>query len=169
MIIACNYAVHVKRTSYVIAIGSNRRHPRYGAPTQIVAAVVAELKPIARSRIIESRPIGPSQRRYANAVVLIESALTPPALLIKLKAIERNFGRRTFGQRWAARVLDLDIILWSEGIWADETLIIPHPAYRLRNFVLGPLCDVAPKWRDPVSHFSALQLKARLDRKRSPL
>jgi 2-amino-4-hydroxy-6-hydroxymethyldihydropteridine diphosphokinase len=166
MIIASNYALHLMRTSYVIAIGSNKRHPRYGAPAQIVAAVIEALMPLARSRIISSRPIGPSQRRYANAAILIESALMPPVLLLKLKSIEHNFGRRTSGQRWSARVLDLDIILWSGGIWADKTLTIPHPDYRVRSFVLGPLCDVAPKWRDPVTRFSALQLKACLDRKR---
>lgn len=154
------------RTSYIIALGSNRRHPRHGAPTRVVAAAMAALNPVARSRIISSRPIGPSQRAYANAAVLIECDLTPPALLEHLKAIERDFGRRTCGQRWSARVLDLDIILWSGGIWADKTLTIPHPAYRVRSFVLGPLCDVAPQWRDPLTRFSALQLKACLDRKR---
>jgi 2-amino-4-hydroxy-6-hydroxymethyldihydropteridine diphosphokinase len=154
------------RTSYIIALGSNRRHPRHGAPARVVAAAMAALDPVARSRIISSRPIGPSQRAYANAAVLIESDLTTLALLEHLKAIEHDFGRRASGQRWSARVLDLDIILWSGGIWADERLIIPHPAYRLRSFVLGPLCDVAPQWRDPLTRFSALQLKACLDRKR---
>jgi 2-amino-4-hydroxy-6-hydroxymethyldihydropteridine diphosphokinase len=157
------------RTSYILALGSNRRHPRHGAPARVVAAAMAALDPVARSRIISSRPIGPSQRAYANAAVLIESDLTPPGLLEHLKAIERDFGRRASGQRWSARVLDLDIILWSGGIWADEWLIIPHPAYRLRSFVLGPLCDVAPQWRDPLTRFSALQLKACLDRKRPRL
>jgi 2-amino-4-hydroxy-6-hydroxymethyldihydropteridine diphosphokinase len=154
------------RTSYIIALGSNRRHPRHGAPARVVAVAMAALDPVARSRIISSRPIGPSQRAYANAAILIESDLTPPALLEHLKAIEHGFGRRASGQRWRARVLDLDIILWSGGIWADKTLTIPHPAYRVRSFVLGPLCDVAPQWRDPLTGFSALQLKARLDRKR---
>jgi 2-amino-4-hydroxy-6-hydroxymethyldihydropteridine diphosphokinase len=153
------------RTSYIIALGSNRRHPRHGAPARVIAAAMARLDPVAQSRVISSRPIGPSQRAYTNAVALIESALSPPALLIHLKAIEQAFGRRSGGQRWSARVLDLDIILWSGGIWVDETLTIPHPAYRVRHFVLGPLCEIAAQWRDPLTHFSALQLKACLDRK----
>jgi 2-amino-4-hydroxy-6-hydroxymethyldihydropteridine diphosphokinase len=152
------------RTSYIIALGSNQRHPRHGAPTRVVAAAMAALDPVARSRIITSRPIGPSQRAYANAAVLIESDLTPPALLEHLKAIEHDFGRRASGQRWRARVLDLDIILWSGGIWADKRLSIPHPAYRQRDFVLAPLCEVARWWRDPLTYFSPPQLKARLDR-----
>ena len=154
------------RTSYVIALGSNQRHPRHGAPARVVTAAMALLEPVARSRIISSVAIGPSQRRYANAAVLIESELPPPALLIHLKTIERSFGRRSRGQRWSARVLDLDIILWSGGIWADATLTVPHPAFRARSFVLTPLCEITPRWRDPISHFSTLQLKARLDRKR---
>jgi 2-amino-4-hydroxy-6-hydroxymethyldihydropteridine diphosphokinase len=155
------------RTSYIIALGSNRRHPRHGAPARVVAAAMAALDPVARSQIITSRPIGPSQRAYANAAILIENELTPLALLTYLKSIERAFGRRAGGQRWAARVLDLDIILWSGGIWADKRLIIPHPAYRQRDFVLAPICEVARWWRDPLTYFSPPQLKARLDRKRA--
>jgi 2-amino-4-hydroxy-6-hydroxymethyldihydropteridine diphosphokinase len=157
------------RTSYLIALGSNQRHPRYGPPAQVVEVAMTQLAPLARSRIISSAAIGPSQRRYANAAILIESELAPADLLTHLKATERAFGRRTGGQRWRARVLDLDIILWSGGIWVDVTLTIPHPAFRTRSFVLGPLCDIAPDWNDPISHFSLLQLKARLDRKRSRL
>jgi 2-amino-4-hydroxy-6-hydroxymethyldihydropteridine diphosphokinase len=156
-------------TSYIIALGSNRRHARHGAPAHILAAAMAVLDPVARSRIVTSRPIGPSQRTYANAAILIESDLTPPALLQKLKGIERYFGRRTSGQRWGARVLDLDIILWSGGVWADQTLTIPHPAYRQRRFVLGPLCEIAPWWRDPLTYFYPPQQKARLDRKHTRL
>ena len=155
------------RTSYVIAIGSNRRHLRHGPPAGVVGAAIAQLAPLAHSRIIASAPLGPSQRRYANAAILIESDFSPPVLLAHLKAIEHGFGRRARGQRWAARVLDLDIILWSGGIWADAEATVPHPAYRERAFVLKPLCDIAPRWRDPVTHLSPLHLKARLDRKRT--
>ena len=155
------------RTSYIIALGSNRRHLRHGAPTRVLAAAMAELDAVVRSRIIASRPIGPSQRAYANAAILIESNLSPPALLMHLKSIERDFGRRMGGQRWSARVLDLDIILWSGGIWADVTLTVPHPAYRARRFVLAPLCEIAARWRDPLTHFSPPQQKARLDRARA--
>jgi 2-amino-4-hydroxy-6-hydroxymethyldihydropteridine diphosphokinase len=155
------------RTSYIIALGSNRRHRRHGAPARVLVTAMARLDPIAQSRVVTSRPIGPSQRAYANAAILIESTLTPSALLSRLKGIEQEFGRRVGGQRWRARVLDLDIILWSGGIWADERLTIPHPAYHLRSFVLGPLCEIAAGWRDPLTHFSPPQQKARLDRKRT--
>ena len=157
------------RTSYIIALGSNRRHARYGAPRNVLAAAMQMLDPLAKSRIISSRPLGPSQRAYANAAILIESDLPPPDMLAQLKTIEHGFGRRAVGQRWSARVLDLDIILWSGGAWQDNRLTIPHTAYRLRHFVLGPLCEIAARWRDPLTRFSPPQQKARLDRKRTAL
>ena len=63
-------------------------------------------------------------------------------MLSMLKAIERDFGRRR-GQRWGARVIDLDIILWSGGRWRSPGLIVPHSAYAARDFVLHPLATIA--------------------------
>lgn len=137
------------RSTYIVALGSNR-WGRHGDPTTEVAAALALLKPVAASAIVTSAPIGPSLRRYANAVILIEADDAPPALLDRLKKIERAFGRRN-GQRWGTRVLDLDLILWSGGIWVSPDLAIPHPAFRARGFVLGPLAKLAPDWRDPVT------------------
>lgn len=146
--------------TYAIALGSNRRG-RHGAPADAVRAALALLAPVAVSPIMPSAALGPSLRRYANAVALVESAAAPDALLRRLKAIERRFGRRR-GRRWGARVIDLDIVLWSGGAWHSPGLIVPHPAFRARDFVLGPLVAVAPRWRDPVSGLSVRQLRARL-------
>ena len=66
------------------------------------------------------------------------------------------------GRRWGPRVLDLDIVLWSEGPWAGPGPIIPHPEFRARRFVLAPLAEVAPGWRDPISGASVRQLLHRL-------
>ena len=120
---------------------------------------------LSASRVHTTPPIRPPQRRYANAVALIESKLKPPDLLAKLKKIERRAGRRS-GRRWGSRPLDLDIIAWSGGIWASPGLTIPHAEFRTRRFVLAPLCEIAPSWRDPVTHLTARHLLARLDRKR---
>ncbi len=109
--------------------------------------------------------MGDSRRSYANAVALIESELAPPALLKHLKAVERTHGRRP-GRRWGARPIDLDIIGWSGGVWRSRTLTIPHPAFRTRRFVLAPLVEVAPDWRDPVTMLTARHLLARLDQRR---
>jgi len=117
---------------------------------------------LARSPLIETPPIGPSLRRYINAAMLVETHVhAPDAMLALLKRMERAAGRRT-RQRWGARPLDLDIILWNGGAWRSNGLIIPHSAFRQRDFVLTPLHAVAPRWRDPISGFSIAQLQARL-------
>jgi len=120
----------------------------------------------SQSAVIDSAPIGPSQRRYANAAAVVSSELDPPALLSRLLEIEAHFGRVRRGQPWQARVLDLDILLWSGGIWADTKpeLAIPHPALRIRSFVLTPAAMIASDWRDPVTGLTIRQLQSRFNR-----
>lgn len=153
---------------YAIGLGSNRRHVLHGDPRGVLMAALAaleseDIEPVDASPIIASAPIGPSRRQYANAVALVASPLAPPEMLERLQAIESTFGRRT-GQRWSARTLDLDILLWSGGIWADATLTIPHPAMTGRRFVLDPLSVIAPDWRHPVTARSVRQLAMQLTR-----
>ncbi|MGN6279311.1 MAG: 2-amino-4-hydroxy-6-hydroxymethyldihydropteridine diphosphokinase [Sphingomonas sp.] len=150
---------------YAIAIGSNRRG-RHGGPRDEVIAAISTLRGIvAVSRIIETPPLGPSIRRFANTAVLIETDEMPDTLLDRLKTIEHAFGRRR-GQRWGARVIDLDIILWSGGSWASPTLTIPHRLFRTRDFVLRPLTTIAPEWRDPVTGLSVRHLAHAVDPRR---
>ncbi len=139
---------------YLIALGSNRRHKYYGKPQNVIIAALERLerKNISvydHSNIMETAAIGPSMRNYANSAALILTSYRPPTLLNSLKTIEAEFGKRR-GQRWSARTLDLDIILWSEGIWASEDLSIPHSHYHKRDFVLKPAAQIAGKWRDPI-------------------
>lgn len=156
---------------YLIALGSNRRHHRHRAPAQVLRAALKTmkregLKVRATSPVLHSAPIGPSMRRYANGAALIECKLVPEKLLELLKVIERQFGRRPGGQRWASRVLDLDIVLWSGGPWSSPGLTIPHTEFRNRAFVLRPALAIAPAWRDPLSGLSLRQLHTRLTRPR---
>lgn len=146
-------------TSYAIAVGSNRRG-RHGAPAAEVRAGLALLGGRA-APVVTSAPVGPSLRRYANTVAIVDSDLNPREMLAWLKHIERSFGRRR-GRRWGARVIDLDIVLWSGGAWSDRDLTIPHPSYRDRDFVLAPLVAIAPDLRDPVSGLTVRHLRARL-------
>lgn len=148
-------------STYLVAIGSNRCG-RHGRPRDEVRAAIARLKGVtACSAVVESAPLGPSIRRYVNAAVAVETRDPPPVLLARLKALERAFGRRR-GRRWGARVLDLDIVLWSGGCWGEAGLIVPHIAFRERAFVLAPLAQIAPVWRDPVTGRTVRQLAARL-------
>ncbi|MES3107371.1 2-amino-4-hydroxy-6-hydroxymethyldihydropteridine diphosphokinase [Sphingomonas aurantiaca] len=152
-------------TTYVIALGSNRRG-RHGAPEREIAAALTALGDVvARSLTVASAPLGPSNRRYANAVALIETPEDPAALLVRLKQIERRFGRRA-GRRWGSRVIDLDIILWSGGAWTSPGLVVPHVAYRTRGFVLAPLAGLVPAWRDPRTGRTIRQLAQLVDRRR---
>ncbi|WP_370073224.1 2-amino-4-hydroxy-6-hydroxymethyldihydropteridine diphosphokinase [Novosphingobium sp. THN1] len=132
----------MKLHRYIVALGSNQRHPRHGNPSAILWAALDEVgrrncRIDAVSPTIRSRPIGPSQRVYCNGAALVSTDLEPRALLDELQAVETLFGRRRQGQRWRSRTLDLDIVMWSGGCWADENLIIPHPEFRKRDFVLG--------------------------------
>ena len=158
--------------AYLIALGSNRRHHRFGRPRDVLAAALERLgaegvRVIAAAPVLLTEPLGPSLRRYANSAAVIETRLDPPALLALLKRIEREFGRRAGGRRWTSRVLDLDIVLWSGGPFAAPGLTIPHPLFRARGFVLDPAASIAPRWRDPVTGLTVRQLRARLTRLRA--
>lgn len=156
---------------YLIALGSNVRHQRHGSPERVLRAAFGALDAAgltleARSPVLRTAPLGPSRRRYANAAAIVHSRLDPPALLACLKAIEAEFGARRAGRPWRARVLDLDIVLWSGGPWSSRGLTVPHAAFRTRSFVLRPAATIAPDWRDPLTGLTVHHLLARLTRPR---
>jgi len=155
---------------YVVALGGNQRSVKLGSPAHVVVAALAALdapplRVIKQSGLISTTPVGPSRRRFVNAAALIETTLEPEALLATLQRLEAQFGRQRRGQRWSARPLDLDIVLWSGGIWSQPNLSIPHPHFRVRQFVLTPLNQIAAEWRDPLSGLRVRHLHARLDRR----
>ena len=159
-------------TTVLIAIGSNRRHGRHGAPEAVVRAAVAALAvawlfPLRVSRIHRTAPLGPGGRRFANAAVAVTSRQSLLAVLKIIKAIERDFGRRG-GKRWGDRVLDLDIIgaesiVLRSGamVVRTEALQVPHRRMAERRFVLDPLVEIAADWRHPLLHATVRQLRAR--------
>lgn len=143
-----------------IALGSNvgdrRAHLDYA-----VSALRALLVNPAVSRYYDTVPVGASgpQAMYLNAVMVGETALPPRALLDALLAIEQERGReRPYVN--APRTLDLDLILAGEAVVDEEGLVLPHPRFRERRFVLEPLAAVAPDLRDPVSGKTAAELLA---------
>jgi 2-amino-4-hydroxy-6-hydroxymethyldihydropteridine diphosphokinase len=157
------------RTSYAIALGSNRRHIRHGGPEGVLRAAIealGELGDIERVSAIHRTPaLGPAGRGFANAALVLTTQLDPAELLSAMKRIERRFGRRP-GRRWGPRVLDLDIILWSQGRHEGRRLRIPHPEMARRDFVLRPLREVAAGWRHPIGGARVRQLAARHRRRK---
>jgi 2-amino-4-hydroxy-6-hydroxymethyldihydropteridine diphosphokinase len=135
---------------YAIAVGSNRPHGRYGRPAGVVEAAIAHLDQefglFDASPILLNAAHGGAGRDFANAVAIVESNLDPLEMLGRLKSIERKFGRRP-GKRWAPRVLDLDLALWSGGRFRSRQLTVPHRRLAERSFVLQPLALIAPGWR----------------------
>jgi 2-amino-4-hydroxy-6-hydroxymethyldihydropteridine diphosphokinase len=154
---------------YLVALGSNLRHVRHGTPEQVLQAALKQLPGTieAVAPWIASAPLGPSRRRYANGAALVRTPLLPDDMLDALQEVERVFGRRSGGQRWSSRVLDLDIVLWSGGAWASPGLVVPHRAFRERRFVLGPAATIAPDWRDPLTGLTLRQLLVRASRARA--
>lgn len=128
-----------------IGLGSN-----LSQPIEQVKAAIAEIKKVAQSNVIKvsslylSKPMGPQdQDDYVNAVLALETTLAPLALLDALQNIENKAGRVRKENRWGARILDLDIILFGNEIISTERLVVPHYGMKEREFVLLPLAEIA--------------------------
>ena len=135
-----------------IAIGSNLGN-RSGAIAFATSELTSLLSNLSVSHIIETWPIGEgteNQNLYLNAVAVGDTDLPAREVLDALLAIEDAFGReRPYPN--APRTLDLDLILLGDDIIVERGLEVPHPRFRDRFFVLGPLAEVAPEMVDPVT------------------
>jgi 2-amino-4-hydroxy-6-hydroxymethyldihydropteridine diphosphokinase len=142
-----------------IALGSNlgNRDAAIAFAIDQLSALVSNLR---ASEIIETWPVGEGtehQNLYLNAVAVGETDLSARELLDALLAIEQGYGRERSAVN-AARTLDLDLILLGDRVVVEPGLEVPHPRFRERFFVLGPLAEVAPDMLDPVSGMTVGQL-----------
>ncbi|OQW99710.1 MAG: 2-amino-4-hydroxy-6-hydroxymethyldihydropteridine diphosphokinase, partial [Thiothrix lacustris] len=133
-------------TAY-IGLGSNLGDPAanlHSAIAQLAGADGIALRGV--SRFYVSKPMGPQdQPDYVNAVICVFTPLDAHTLLQRLFAVERAHGRvRDASQRWGARTLDLDLLLYGDQVIATPDLHVPHPGIGERSFVLLPLADLAP-------------------------
>jgi len=136
----------------VVAVGSNLGDRR-AAIAFAAEHLSALLSDFSLSEVIESEPEGEgfeTQPLYLNAVIVGGTALSPRALLDALLAIEAAFGRER-PYAGAPRTLDLDLVLLGDAVVEESDLQVPHPRFRERFFVLGPLAQIAPDVRDPVT------------------
>ena len=141
-----------------VALGSNLGD-RHAHLDHAVARLRSLLQQLAVSRYHDTVPVGVTgpQPIYLNAVAVGSTALPPRDLLDALLAIEAERGRERPHPN-AARTLDMDLILYGDRAIDEPGLVVPHPRFRERRFVLEPLVEVAPDFRDPVTGKSARQL-----------
>jgi 2-amino-4-hydroxy-6-hydroxymethyldihydropteridine diphosphokinase len=102
---------------------------------------------------------GVATASFLNAVVVGDTDWKPPAILNYLKELERELGR-TPGPRYADREIDLDLLVYGQAVWNSDGLVVPHPELTKRRFVLLPMNDVWPDWKDPQSGKTIAQLLA---------
>ena len=129
-----------------VAIGANLAGPEEQARRALV-----ELDQLPGSRVLRASPLyltkplgARDQPDYVNAVVRLETRLSPRELLRALQAIEDAHDRAREQRRWGPRTLDLDILLYGEDRINEPDLRVPHPEMYRRAFVLVPLADIAP-------------------------
>jgi 2-amino-4-hydroxy-6-hydroxymethyldihydropteridine diphosphokinase len=142
-----------------IALGSNlgdRRAAMAFASDRLASLLTDAIL----SDIIETDPVGEGledQPLYLNAALVGETSLGARALVDALLQIETDYGRtRPFPG--AARTLDLDLILFGDQTVVEPDLEVPHPRFRERFFVLGPLAEIAPDMRDPLTGLKVVEL-----------
>ena len=156
--------MNFKYTECAIALGSN-----LGDSHAILNSALATLATVpqitlqACSSWYQTKAIGPPQPDYINGCALLQVNISPQELLETLLAIENSFGRVRTEQSWAARSLDLDLLLYDDLILDTPTLTIPHPRMRERAFVLVPLAEIAPNWIEPVSGRAIAELVKDVD------
>lgn len=129
-----------------------------------------DCKLLQSSLLYQTPPLGPAgQADYLNAVIVINTSLEPLDLLQVLQDIEHMHGRIR-QEHWGARTLDLDILAYDELHLQSNTLTLPHSQLQARQFVLRPLCDIAPQWLHPSIRKNASELlQSLLDSGEEPL
>ncbi|PCJ30921.1 MAG: 2-amino-4-hydroxy-6-hydroxymethyldihydropteridine diphosphokinase [Gammaproteobacteria bacterium] len=133
-----------------IGLGSNLSDPIAQIDSAITALdAINNISVVISSSRYASPPMGPQdQPDYINAVVEVETSLSPHELLDKLQQIEQEQGRIRL-RHWGERTIDLDLLVYANETLADERLTVPHPGVASREFVLYPLAEIAPNLSIP--------------------
>ena len=149
----------------IIAVGSNLAG-RYASSEALVGAAVGRLPSFAIGVARRSRPWRSAawpdaeEPDFVNAVALVTTPLPPRSLLAALLGLEAEFGRfRVTGG--GPRTLDLDLIAYGRLVIDGVGIALPHPRAAQRGFVMGPLAEIAPGWRHPISGETAAELFGR--------
>ncbi len=133
-----------------IGIGSNLGNRRANCLKAVESLDKSGLRISKQSSLYETEPWGVrEQPKFVNMAVEAETGLPPKELLLLLKKIEDDMGRER-AARWGPRIIDLDILLYDDLEINEADLQIPHPLMHERDFVLGPLSEIAPEKVHPV-------------------
>ncbi len=129
-----------------VGLGSNLDNPIHQVKQALLALDALPQTYLKRqSALYRSKPLGPqNQPDYINAVAMLITGLLPLDLLDMMQTIENKQGRIRTAQRWGARTLDLDLLLYDNQKLQHPRLTLPHPGLSNRAFVLYPLYDIAP-------------------------
>ncbi|MFC2993139.1 MULTISPECIES: 2-amino-4-hydroxy-6-hydroxymethyldihydropteridine diphosphokinase [Halomonas] len=129
-----------------IGLGSNLDDPQRHIEQALEELARLPLtRRLGASRCYASRPLGPQdQPDFINAVALLETRLSPLALLDQLQALEQRH-RRVRARHWGPRTLDLDLLLFDNSVLALPRLCVPHPELTRRAFVVVPLLELSPE------------------------
>lgn len=145
----------------ILSLGSNvGDRERYLEQAVELLVKDGSIQVVVGSPIYETQPVGlpTAQADYLNQVIVITTELTAQGLLAVCQGVEESLGRPGNHTAAAPRTIDIDIITYGNLIHSSEELILPHPRYTKRKFVLVPLADIEPTFHDPVTGRSIQQL-----------
>lgn len=145
-----------------ISIGSNIDRDKNTSSS--ILALKKLFGKITLSSIYESEPVGFMGEPFYNLIVGFNSGLEVKAIAKQLRQIERDHGRTRNCQKFSARTLDLDLILYGDLIISDGRLQIPRDEIESYAFVLEPLAEIAPELLHPISHKSYAELWQQFDK-----
>jgi 2-amino-4-hydroxy-6-hydroxymethyldihydropteridine diphosphokinase len=146
-------------TRVAIALGSNLGD-REAYLRAALDAIRPDVQSLRCSSFHDTAPVGVGdQPIFLNAAAVGETSLSAREVLVTLLDIEQRFGRER-PYPGAPRTLDLDLILYDDEIIDAPGLVVPHPRFRERRFVLEPLAEIAADWRDPVTGRTVFELLA---------
>ena len=149
----------IARHKAYIALGSN-----IGDKNQYIETAIEKIdelvstKVTKKSELLVTEPWGNTdQEEFLNGVIEVETYLSPKELMAHLLRIEKELDRKR-EIKWGPRTIDLDIVLYDELVSSDSFVVLPHPLMHLREFVLKPLCEIAPYALHPLYNKRIFQL-----------
>jgi 2-amino-4-hydroxy-6-hydroxymethyldihydropteridine diphosphokinase len=143
---------YMVNTKVLLSLGSNS-----GDSLKHLNEAVKSLKELhgfcvnAVSSVYRTAPWGKTdQNSFYNIALIADCGVEVGELMKSILSVEENAGRIR-SEKWGPRIIDIDIILYGDSILNSETVIVPHPHFRERRFVLVPSAEIAGEWNDPVT------------------